>query len=233
VSFNHFKVLTFDVVGTSIDFETGVLQTLRSIGGKTEAELGDDAIWEAYHRARAIHDQRSSEVYADLYRTIAGELDLPNTDAAAMAFQQSVLRWPAFPDSVDALRRLRQRFRLVAMTNADRTAFSAYERTLARPFHDSVTFDETGLSKPDPGFFHFNRGRQSAHGFKQDEILHVAQSQFHDMGVARALGYTICWIERRQGKPGWGGTPTPATVTKPDFHFATLAALADAVEAAG
>jgi putative hydrolase of the HAD superfamily len=233
MSFSHFKVLTFDVVGTLIDFETGVLDAIRAIAGKTPAQLGDDAIWEVYLRARAIHHQRSSEVFADVYRMIAAELGLPNTDAAANAFQLSVLRWPAFPDSVDALRRLRQRFRLVAMTNADRTAFTAYAHTLGLPFHDSVTFDDTGLSKPDPGFFHFNRGRQSAHGYKQDEILHVAQSQYHDMGVARSLGYAICWIERRRGKAGWGGTPAPATVTEPDFHFATLAALADSVEAAG
>jgi putative hydrolase of the HAD superfamily len=233
MSFSRFKVLTFDVVGTLIDFETGVLDAIRAIGGKTPAQLGDDAIWDVYLRARAIHHQRSSEVFADVYRVIAAELGLPNTEAAASTFQLSVLRWPAFADSVDALRRLRRRFRLVAMTNADRTAFTAYAHTLGRPFHDSVTYDEAGTSKPDPAFFHFNRGRQSAHGFKQDEILHVAQSQHHDMGVARALGYTICWIERRQGMAGWGGSPAPATVTKPDFHFATLGALADAVEAAG
>jgi putative hydrolase of the HAD superfamily len=233
VSFSQFKILTFDVVGTLIDFETGVLDAVRSIGGEAAAGLGDEAIWDVYLRARAIHHARSSEVFADVWRMIAAELGLPDTDAAAGAFQLSVLRWPAFADSAEALRRLRRRFRLVALTNADRTAFTAYAHTLGLPFHDSVTFDDTGLSKPDPGFFHFNRGRQSAYGFKQDEILHVAQSQYHDMPVARALGYSICWIERRQGKSGWGGTPTPAVVTTPDFHFATLGALADAVQAAG
>jgi putative hydrolase of the HAD superfamily len=231
MSFSRFKVLTFDTVGTLIDFEKGVLDAIRLIGGKTQAQLGDDSIWEVYLRARAIHHQRSSEVFADVYRMVASELGLPNTDAAADAFQLSVLRWPAFADSADALRRLRQRFRLVAMTNADRTAFTAYAQTLGNPFHDSVTYDDTGLSKPDPGFFHFNRGRQSAHGFTQSEILHVAQSQHHDIGIARSLGYTVCWIERRQGLQGWGGSPTPAIVTKPDFHFATLGELADAVEA--
>ena len=229
----EFKVLTFDVVGTLIDFETGVLTAVRAIAGKTPAALSDDAIWDVYLRARAVHHQRSSEVFADVYRMIATELNLPNTDAAAGAFQLSVLRWPAFSDSVAALQRLRQRFRLVAMTNADRTAYTAYANTLGWPFHDAVTFDDTGLSKPDPGFFHFNRGRQSALGFRQNEILHVAQSQYHDIGVARSLGYTVCWIERRQGMTGRGGTPTPAQVTRPDFHFATLGALADAVAAEG
>jgi putative hydrolase of the HAD superfamily len=229
--FSDFKVLTFDVVGTLIDFESGILQAVRRISGKTERELADDAIFAAYLRGRDIHHQRSSEVMADVYVHVAKELGLPADERAAAAFQMSVYRWPGFPDSAQALRRLRRRFRLVAMTNADRAAFSFYSHTLGNPFHDSVTADETGCAKPDPQFFAFNRGRQSAHGYRQDEILHVAQSQHHDIGIARSLGYKVCWIERRQGQQGFGGTPAVAALTKPDFHFATLKALADAVEA--
>ena len=47
------------------------------------------------------------------------------------------------------------------------------------------------------------------------------------LGVARQLGYTVCWIERRQGMKGAGGTPE-APFTEPDHHFATLAELAEA-----
>jgi putative hydrolase of the HAD superfamily len=147
---------------------------------------------------------------AQVYLHLARELDLPTSPAAAEAFQMSVYRWPAFSDSVSALQRLRKRFRLVAMTNADRAAFSFYAHTLGNPFHDSVTADETGCAKPDPQFFAFNRGRQSAFGYKLEDILHVAQSQHHDIGIAKSLGYRTCWIERRQGQRGFGGTPAVA-----------------------
>jgi putative hydrolase of the HAD superfamily len=230
--FSDFKVLTFDVVGTLIDFEAGILEAVRRIAGKSERELGDDMIFGPYLRGRAIHHQRSSEVMAHVYLHLARELDLPASPADADAFQMSVYRWPAFSDSVTALQRLRQRFRLVAMTNADRVAFSFYAHTLGNPFHDSVTADETGCAKPNPQFFAFNRGRQSAFGYKLEEILHVAQSQHHDIGVAKSLGYRTCWIERRQGVKGFGGTPAVPALTKPDFHYASLKALADAVEAA-
>jgi putative hydrolase of the HAD superfamily len=70
----------------------------------------------------------------------------------------------------------------------------------------------------------------SRDGFVLEDILHVAQSQYHDIGVAKQLGYTVCWIERRKGLKGSGGT-LAAKHTKPDYHFATLAELADAVEA--
>jgi putative hydrolase of the HAD superfamily len=163
-----------------------------------------------------------------VYRHLAKELGLPADDAACDAFQLAVLRWQPFADSVEALKRLRTKFRLVAMTNADRTALSAYAHALGNPFHDTVCADDTGVAKPNPEFFAYNKGRQSAFGYKQSDILHVAQSQHHDIGIARRLGYKVCWIERRQGQAGFGGTPKVPELTKPDFHFATMEAFADA-----
>jgi putative hydrolase of the HAD superfamily len=225
-----FKVLTFDVVGTLIDFETGVLGAVRSLGGAKAAAATDDEIFAPYKRGRDRFYGRSSFAMKDVYLHLAGELGFQNDEATADAFQLAVLRWPAFPDSAQALRRLRRHFRLVAMTNADRTAFSAYAETLGNPFHDSVTCDETGCAKPNPAFFAFNLGRQSASGYRQPDILHVAQSQHHDIGIAAELGYKTCWIERRQGQKGFGGTPEPKKLTTPDFHFSSLQQLADAVD---
>ena len=75
------------------------------------------------------------------------------------------------------------------------------------------------------------RGRQSVHGITLAEILHVAQSQYHDIGVSKRLGFATCWIERRQTDEGFGATPAPSSVIEPDLHFATLAELADEVDA--
>ncbi len=226
-----FKVLTFDVVGTLIDFETGVLASVRRLGGAAAKDLTDDQIFAPYMRGRATYPGRSSREMSKVYQSLAGELGLPADDQTAAAFQRDVLDWPAFADSVAALKRLRKHYRLVAMTNADRVALSSYAHTLGDPFDDTVCCDETGVAKPNPQFFAYNRGRQAAFGFKFGEILHTAQSQYHDIGIATELGYSTCWIERRQGQKGFGATPTPDAVTTPTFTFATLAALADAVEA--
>lgn len=226
-----FKVLTFDVVGTLIDFERGVLASVRRLGGPAAKDLTDDQIFEPYMRGRAAFPGRSSHAMANVYLSLAKELGLPDDAQSAAAFQRDVLEWPAFSDSVEALQRLRKHFRLVAMTNADRVALSAYAHTLRDPFDDSVCCDETGVAKPDPQFFAYNRGRQAAFGYKFRDILHTAQSQYHDIGVATELGYSTCWIERRRGQTGFGATPTPGKVTTPTFCFPTLAALADAVEA--
>src|SRR5215469_16251910 len=233
MSLLKFKVLTFDVVGTLIDFEAGMIGYLREAAGAEPARVSDDAILESYRRSTAV---RSGTRYPDdlvrVYGDIARELGLPQRPGLAEGFRDSIKSWPAFPDSSEALRRLRRRYRLVAMTNAQRWALTHMARTLGEPFDDSVTSDDARCDKPDPVFFAFARGRLSAAGFVLEDILHVAQSQYHDIGVARQLGYTVCWIERRQSRGGgWGGTQVPPEVTRPDYHFATLAQLADAVDA--
>ena len=224
-------VLTFDVVGTLIDFEAGMVGYLREACGPAAAALDPEAILAAYRVTRAAN--KADKFPTDLIRVygeIAPQLGLPQDARIAEGFRDSITQWPAFPDSAAALQRLKKRFKLVAMTNAERWALEHMARTLGDPFDDSVTVDEALCEKPDPCFFAFTRGRLSRDGHGLHDILHVAQSQYHDIGVARRMGYTVCWIERRQGMKGTGGTHE-APITKPDYHFATLAALADAVDA--
>jgi putative hydrolase of the HAD superfamily len=231
MSFQRFKVLSFDVVGTLIDFERGMLNYLRrNAPGSTVA---DETFLEAYRHSRSSH---ASGWYPDdlvrVWGDMAKALGLPGKLTLAEGFRDSVVEWPAFPDSVDALRRLRKRFKLVGMTNTQRWAMAHFDRTLDYPFDDTVTCDDALCEKPDPQFFAFTRGRLSLQGFTLADTLHVAQSQYHDIGVARRLGYTVCWIERRHDQPGFGATKAVEHLTKPDYHFHTLAELADAVDAA-
>ena len=75
MSLSNFKVLTFDVVGTLIDFETGVLDAVRKISGRSAAELSDDQIFASYKRGRDAHPERSSEVMFHVYRFLATGAD--------------------------------------------------------------------------------------------------------------------------------------------------------------
>ena len=231
MSFRRFKALTFDVVGTLIDFERGILNHIRAAVGDAAQHHSDDTILEAYRYSRA---DKSSGLYPDdlvrVYKDIERKLGLPYVPGAAEGLKDSIRDWPAFPDSVDALKRLRRHFRLVAMTNARRWALDHMAATLDYPFHDSVTVDDVRFEKPDPQFFAFTRGRLSTCGVFLEDILHVAQSQYHDIGVAKRLGYTVAWIERRQGLKGFGGTLEVPELTKPDYHYASLSELADAIE---
>ncbi|MEP6721588.1 MAG: HAD-IA family hydrolase [Variovorax sp.] len=230
MSLQDFKVLTFDVVGTLIDFEGGMLAYLRA--AVPGARVTDDAFLAAYRKARA--DGNTGWYPDDLERcwhVIAPGLGLPDTDALAQGLRDSVANWPAFPDSVEALKRLRKRFKLVTMTNAQTWALAHFAKTLEQPFDMLLSCDDAMCEKPDPRYFAYARGRfEGAWGYKQADNLHVAQSQYHDIGVSRRLGITTCWIERRHGLKDSGGT-IESERTEPDYHFHTLAELADAVEA--
>ena len=62
------------------------------------------------------------------------------------------------------------------------------------------------------------------------DILHVAQSQYHDIGIAQTLGYKVCWIERRWGiAVRWHAGSE--TLAEHDFHFPTMKAFAVAAVA--
>jgi putative hydrolase of the HAD superfamily len=154
----------------------------------------------------------------------------PDSPAIARGFRDSVRDWPAFADSVEALQRLRQRFRRVTMTNAQAWALAHFARTLGRPFDLELSCDDALCEKPDARYFAYARGRiESLWGWRQPDTLHVAQSQYHDIGVAKRLGLATAWIERRHGMKGSGGT-LESEHTVPDHHFRTLAQLADAVD---
>lgn len=225
------KVLTFDVVGTLIDFETGILDFLHTAWGRAGVRADDSAILDAYRLARGNKD---AWLFPDdlerVYGIIAPQFAAPQDVAIARAFRDASRSWPAFADAPEALRRLRRRYKLVAMTNARRWALDPMIETLGSPFDDTASVDEALCEKPDPAYFAFARGRLSRDGHGMHDILHVAQSQYHDIGVARRLGYTVAWVERRMGQ-GHGGTIAAAARTEPHYHVATLAELADIAEA--
>lgn len=232
-SLTQFEVMTFDVVGTLIDFESGILAGLDAIAREAGVEVDGEEALRLYRAERyAPGAGRFPDDLARCYANIAPRLRLPGGEAYGKRMVEEVAASPAFDDSAEALARLARQYRLVAMTNAQRWAFERFEARLGHPFWLGYTVDETGTEKPDPAFFHHVFGELEDRGVPRERILHVAQSQHHDIGVSRRLGIANCWIQRRHAKPGYGGTIEPESFTEPDYHFTSMRDLADAAEAA-
>ncbi|MEJ2866262.1 HAD-IA family hydrolase [Actinomycetospora sp. OC33-EN08] len=211
--------MTFDVVGTLIDFETGILRAVGNPG------IDDDAFLAAFAAAEDVQQRATPEMpfpamLDPISARLAEQFDLPDLD-----LRPSIPDWPAYPDAAQTLQRWRGRFRLVALTNADRAAVGAWGPALGHPFDDTVTVDEVGVNKPDPRMFEAALTKLHAHGIAKDEVLHVAQSQYHDIAAAVELGLCTCWVERRHGREGSGATPATATTVTPDLHVHDLAGL--------
>ncbi|QCK87878.1 HAD family hydrolase [Phreatobacter aquaticus] len=228
-----FRYISFDVVGTLIDFEAGLTDALHAIAQENGVALDGEEALGHYRAARYMPDvQLFPDDLVRVYGVIAPKLGLPADAANAARFRDAVPAWKAFPDAAEALASLKQTYRLIAMTNAQRWAFDHFNAALGQPFHASFTVDDTGTEKPDPAFFEQVFAFVEGEGATKDDILHTAQSQYHDIGVSRRLGMTNCWIERRHGQTGYGGTIEPASFTVPDYHFTSMAGLAAAVTTA-
>ncbi|MFW2541228.1 HAD-IA family hydrolase [Primorskyibacter sp. 2E107] len=228
-----FSYISFDVVGTLIDFEGAIKGGLADIAAKEGIDLNGEAALAVYRDARYEPD---AGLFPDdlgrCYGRIAAAFGLPDTPEYRQSMVDAVGDADPFADSVEAMARLKARYKLIAMTNARRWAFDKYAAKLGNPFWAGFTCDDTGTEKPDPSFFHHVFDRVAMDGGTKSDILHTAQSQHHDIGISRELGMTNAWIQRRHAQDGYGGTIEPVSFTEPDYHFHTLIELADAADAA-
>lgn len=226
-----FDVLTFDIIGTLIDFETGVLNWIKPRILRVRPEATDQEMLEAYAAAQSAVRKAEPKLgfsgrAPKIWDGIAKHYGVEVKPGDGSAFLASARNWPAFPDSVEALAYLRRNFRhLIAVTNGDRASARAMAVTLGSPFFAVITEEDMGVSKPDPKAFEYFLNYAAKLGVPKERVLHVAQSQYHDIGTARKIGLASCWIYRRHGKSGYGGTQAPPQFTQPDFLATSLAGL--------
>lgn len=231
MDFSRFKALTFDCYGTLIDWEEGIGSRLASWAGENGLQLDREELLATFGRIEPrIEEEHPSEPYRLILRRVfaalADELHQPVSQEELDAFAGSVGDWPPFPDSAAALAQLKTRFHLVVVSNVDRASFAGSDEKLGAPFSAVVTAEEVGAYKPDPRMFHRAFAVLRSLGVERDEILHVAQSLFHDHVPAQALGLSTVWVDRRAGRQG-GATLPPETEVKPDLTVGSLAQLAE------
>ncbi len=231
--FTDFKVLTFDCYGTLIDWESGILAGLRPLLDCLGGRVSDEAALAAFARHEtAIEKEQPGLNYRKLlaltYRRLAEEWKACTGEVEAERFGNSVPDWPAFADSAASLAYLKQHFKLVILSNVDRASFAESNKKLGVTFDAICTAEDIGSYKPDKRNFDFClKTVQEKLGFAPKDILHTAQSLFHDHQMAKQIGLATNWIDRRMGKGGSGAT-SPVEGVKTDFHFPSMAAFVEA-----
>ena len=228
MKFGDFDTLTFDVVGTLIDFETGILDWFRPTLGRHGVSKTDEEVLTAFAAVEDKYQRESPEkpftgMLPLIYRDMAFGWGIGFRDEDAESFRDSIRSWPPFSDTVGALGELGSRYRLVAVTNADAWALGHMSANMGDPFQEGITCDEVGTNKPNPEVFEYVLEKLAPRGVKKKDILHTAQSQYHDIVPATGMGFATMWIERRHGKNGFGATPIPGRVATPTFHATSMA----------
>ena len=230
--FNGCRALSFDCYGTLIDWESGIVNALQPWCAWRGVDLSNEQLLTLFSATEHLVEadmptMRYPDVLAECLRRMAAELGHTVTEDECEEFGASVGAWPAFADTALALRRLKERYRLIVLSNVDRASFARSNLRLGVDFDMTVTAEDVGAYKPRLDHFHSMFTQLSEIGVARNETVHVAQSLFHDHGPARELGLPSVWIDRRHNRAGTGATPPVNLEIR--LRFPSLAAFADAV----
>lgn len=234
---SDFRVLTFDCYGTLIDWESGIwdaLQPAIAASGRDDVTRGVALECFARHESRQeaeTPDMGYPDVLTRVHAAVAREFELPDSPQRDRDFGASVEHWPAFPDTADALRSLRHRYKLVILSNVNRAGFDASNRKLGVQFDAIYTAEDVGSYKPDPRNFGYLLEHLHADlGLGPEDVLHTAQSLFHDHVQAKAHGLANAWIDRQHLSQSehWGATARVEQRPETDFLFHSMGEMAEA-----
>lgn len=228
-----FKVLTFDCYGTLIDWESGMVAALEPLVSKVAPRLSRNAILEAHARHESSQQlQTPAKTYRELlpivYKRLAEEWGVAVSWSECVAYGMSIANWPAFPDTIEALRYLKQHYKLVILSNVDNESFSHSSRRLGVAFDAIFTAEDVGSYKPSLRNFDYMLAKLEGMGVAKRSILHTAESLFHDHKPANQAGLASCWIWRRHADQGFGATMPPGDMPKVDFRFTSMGEMAEA-----
>lgn len=229
IDWHSVKALSFDCYGTLIDWERGILNALKpwvSQFGERSVLSGFSAVEPDVEHAHPTWPYR--DIVSEVYRQMAEEFSVAASKTDAFAFAVSVGTWPPFDDTVAALRRLKQRFRLYILSNVDEVSISGTLAQLETPFDGVYTAEAIGSYKPDIRNFEYLLKRLERQDIAPGQLVHVAQSLYHDHVPAKSVGLASVWIDRTQGKAG--ATRQPDTMPTIDLRFGTLAELATHID---
>lgn len=221
---NTIRVLSFDCYGTLVDWESGILNAMGPVLRARVPDLGDEAILEAYAEAEARLEGGRYGRYREILQRVAGEMgnsfgvELDESECRILV--GSVENWHPFPDTVESLERLKGRYRLAIISNIDDDLFQKTAAMLSVPFDWVITAEQAGSYKPSKRNFEIALERI---GRPKEEILHVAQSLYHDIAPARSLGIKNVWVNRREGRKGGGATVV--SKARPDAEVPDLRSL--------
>jgi len=225
MDFSRFTTISFDCYGTLIDWEAGMLPVLRALLTRHNCNLADAAILEFYGEFEADAEggryRTYREVLESVVRAFGERLGFQPSPSETLSLPRSVPSWPPFADTVTALGQLKKRYKLAIISNIDEDLFAQTRMLLEVDFDAVVTAEQARSYKPSLRNFELALERL---GIAREQLLHAAQSIYHDVVPARALGISTVWVNRKSARPGIGAVR--AAEGHPGLEVPDLATLA-------
>ncbi len=194
--------VTFDCFGTLVDWQAWFAEVLRPLGNHTAAD-----VIRAYHaHERVVEREYPHRSYKDVLVTALGRATADCGIHLSPRDVRNILMagWASmrlFDDVEVMLAELRASgYRLAVLTNCDEDLFWSTHRLFTAPFDFVLTAERVRGYKPER--WHFS-GFERLTGVSKSNWVHVANSWYHDIAPARALGVKHVWLDReRTGEDG-------------------------------
>lgn len=208
-------LVTFDCFGTLVDWAQG----LAALG--VEATRMPQFLAESVRLQRPSHRDAPFVPYREVLSRVGAALRPDLERARLTMWARAFGELPLFPDTLGAMRLLREIVDVGVISNCDLVHQLDVERRLGRPWDVCVVAEELGAYKPTDRAWDATVARVLARGYELDRWLHVSAFDDYDLQPAAARGVRTAYVPR----PG-DVAPEPGAV---DLRFDDLDALARAV----
>ena len=202
-----YHTITFDCYGTLIDWEGGISEAFLAAAGAAGVTLERAAVLAAYAQVEPAVEAGAFRSYREVLTETAAEvarrLGWRLAPGAARFLAESLPAWKPFADTAPALQELRNAgYALGILSNVDDDLLAGTLRHLPVSFDLLITAQQVKSYKPAAG--HFVATQQRLRGRRW---LHAAQSYFHDVAPAVALGIPVVWVNRKGERPAGAARP--------------------------
>ena len=202
------KVITFDCYGTLVQWYEVLLREIGAVLAARGRDAGEaSAVLGTFSRhSRRLEAERPHRLYKDILRTgfraALAEHGLAAGEDAAERLATAIPSMGPHPEVPDALRRLRERYKLAIFTNSDEDLIAHNVARIGVPFDHVITAERARAYKPSRQIFEHG---YRAMGVTKDETVHVAMGMFLDMKACHDLGVRGIWVNRlaQHGNPDW------------------------------
>ncbi|MEC9376320.1 MAG: HAD family hydrolase [Pseudomonadota bacterium] len=224
------KAISFDCYGTLVDWESGIKLAFRNLFLDQKISEDEDKLLELFAKHESDLESRLPiipyfDVLDQVAQGVAKEIGADVSASKCKDFAESIEDWPLYDDVMPMLKKLNKKYIFCILSNVDRRCFSVTENKFEGMINIVSIAEDNGFYKPSPEAFMALLSKLAEQEIKKDELLHVAQSLFHDHEPASKLGIKSCWVDRRLDKEGWGAVPPPENSVEPTFRIKTLAEL--------
>ena len=218
---NGVRICMFDLYGTVVDMQAGLTRAVTPYL-KARGWTGEPSRlvtwWRRAHFENSMIDallHRAHSPYREIGRiSLSYTLEragVPHSQEEVRRLVAEIERLKPFPDVVEALTRLKKKYRLVILSNGDPDMLEAAKPHLGIAFDRVISVAEAGRFKP-----HAAAYRKAAEivAARPEEILFVANHAFDCVG-AKASGMRAAFVDRR--KRPFGDWPYPPDLIVGDF----------------